>query len=328
VSFAGKTRHGEPTHSPAHNYVSLSSKQLTNSSKYLILCLSTVKYHEVPRKKVNMEPLLTTEEVADYLRVDIVTVRRLVNRGELTAYRIGSEYRFTQADIDDFVKQQRVHIGENGRKEPFKHFTVGAREAMALAVNEARRLEHNYVGTEHMLLGLASEGEGVAAHVLNSLGFELDKARNEIVSIIKHAQEQSNPVLSKIKAAMFQGESVLAGRQVGLTPRAKKVIELAADEAKSMGHHYIATEHLLLGIIREGEGLAVDVLKHLGIDPQQVRTKALEVMKAPVSATELPVVEDDPSALQKNLVTCSNCGKALPASYSFCYKCGNRLAQE
>ncbi len=275
-----------------------------------------------------MEPLLTTEEVADYLRVDIVTVRRLVNRGDLNSYRIGSEYRFTREDIDEFVKRQRVHIGENARKEPFKHFTERARKAMALAVNEARRLEHNYVGTEHMLLGLASEGEGVAAHVLNSLGFELDKARNEIVSIIKHAQKQSNPVLSKIKATMLQGESVLAGCQVGLAPRAKKVIELAADEAKSMGHHYIATEHLLLGILREGEGLAVDVLKHLGIDPQQVRTKVLEVLKAPESATELPVAEDDPSAHRKNLVTCSNCGTELPASYSFCYKCGNRLAQE
>jgi excisionase family DNA binding protein len=271
-----------------------------------------------------MEPLLTTEEVADFLRVDIVTVRRLVNRGELTAYRIGSEYRFTRADLEGFVNRQRVSTGENARKEPFKYFTERARHVMALAVDEARRLEHNYIGTEHMLLGLVSEGEGVAARVLSSFGVELDKTRNEIVSILKHGQERSNPVLSKIKSAMLQGEIVLAGRQAVLTLRAKKVIELAADESKSLRHHYIDTEHLLLGIIREGEGLAVDVLKHLGIDPQQVRTKTLEVLKASGS----PVVEDDPSSLASNMVNCSNCGTVLPASYAFCYKCGNQLAQE
>ena len=136
-----------------------------------------------------MEPLLTTEEVAEFLRVDIATVRRLVNRGELPAYRIGNEYRFTRVDLEEFIKRQRVSAGENAKKEPFKNFTEQARKAMLLSVREASRLEHNYVGTEHMLLGLVSEGEGVAAHVLSSFGVELDKTRNEIVSMLKQGQE-------------------------------------------------------------------------------------------------------------------------------------------
>src|SRR5689334_1536015 len=128
---------------------------------------SNVKYSKVFRKKVIMESLLTTEEIADFLRVDIVTVRRLVNRGELPAYRIGNEYRFTRVDLEEFIKRQRVSTGENARKGLFKNFTEQARKAMVLSVDEARRLEHNFVGTEHMLLGLVSEGEGVAAHVLS-----------------------------------------------------------------------------------------------------------------------------------------------------------------
>jgi len=226
-----------------------------------------------------MEPLLTTEEVADFLRVDIVTVRRLVNRGELTAYRIGGEYRFTRADLEDFLKRQRIPRGEDTKKEPFKYFTERARRVMGLAESEARRLEHSYIGTEHMLLGLVSEGEGVAAHVLSSFGVELDKTRNEIVSILKQGQEKSNPVLSKIKSAMVQGEIVIAGRQVALTKRARKVMGLAVDEAKLFGHKYIGTEHLLLGILREGEGLAVGVLQNLGVDLEKVRSETLQVIQ-------------------------------------------------
>jgi excisionase family DNA binding protein len=226
-----------------------------------------------------MEPLLTSEEVADFLRVDIVTVRRLVNRGELAAYRIGNEYRFTRVDLEEFIKSQRVTTGENSQKGLFRNFTERARKAMVLSVDEARRLEHNFVGTEHMLLGLVSEGEGVAAHVLSSFGVELDKIRSEIVSILKQGQEKSNPVLSKIKSAMMQGEIVLAGRQVAMTGRAKKVIELAVDEARLLGHQYIGTEHLLLGILREGEGLAVGVLENLGIDLERVRSETIQIIQ-------------------------------------------------
>jgi excisionase family DNA binding protein len=247
-----------------------------------------------------MEPLLTTEEVAEFLRVDIVTVRRLVNRGELPAYRIGNEYRFTRVDLEEFIKRQRVSAGENAKKEPFKNFTEQARKAMLLSVREASQLEHNYVGTEHMLLGLVSEGEGVAAHVLSSFGVELDKTRNEIVSMLNHGREKSNPVLSKIKTAMHQGEIVFAGRQAALTGRAKKVMGLAVDEASLLGDLYIGTEHLLLGILREGEGLAVGVLENLGVDLEKVRNETLQMLKHADALRAETLPEDTKPGVEEN----------------------------
>jgi excisionase family DNA binding protein len=247
-----------------------------------------------------MEPLLTTEEVAEFLRVDIVTVRRLVNRGELPAYRIGNEYRFTRVDLEEFIKRQRVSAGENAKKEPFKNFTEQARKAMLLSVREASRLEHNYVGTEHMLLGLVSEGEGVAAHVLSSFGVELDKTRNEIVSMLNHGREKSNPVLSKIKTAMHQGEIVFAGRQAALTGRAKKVMGLAVDEASLLGHHDIGTEHLLLGILREGEGLAVGVLENLGVDLEKMRSETLQMLNHADALRVETLPEDTKHGVEEN----------------------------
>ena len=234
-----------------------------------------------------MDPLLTTEEVAEFLRVDIVTVRRLVNRGELPAYRIGNEYRFTRADLEEFLKGQRVPAGEGTKKEPFKSFTERARKVMVIAADEAQRLEHNYIGTEHMLLGLVGEGEGVAAQVLGSFGLQLDKIRSEIVAILKQDQKRSNPVLGKIKTVMMQGEIVLAGRKAVLTGRAKKVLELSVDEARALGHKYIGTEHLLLGILREGGGLAVGVMEDLGVDVEKVRSETILMLKhADASRTE------------------------------------------
>lgn len=233
-----------------------------------------------------MEKLLTTEEVADYLRVDVVTVRRLVNRGDLAAYRIGGEYRFTEPDVEEFVKRQRVSTGEQGNREMFGYFNEGARKVMKLAITEAEKLGHNYVGTEHMLLGLASEGEGLAAHILGSFDFDIERARNAIRGILEQGQQRSNPVLSKIKAAMFQGEVLAQGRQVSLTKRAKKVIELALIEAKRMEHHYVGTEHLLLGILIEGDGLALGVLEMMGIDPGKVRAKTLEELNTPKKEEE------------------------------------------
>jgi ATP-dependent Clp protease ATP-binding subunit ClpC len=152
---------------------------------------------------------------------------------------------------------------------------------MKLAMAEAEKLGHTYVGTEHMLLGMADEGEGLAAHVLREFDFDIVKARQAIVDALKQGQQGSNTVVSKIKAAMLQGEVLAQGRQVALTKRAKKVIELALVEAKRMDHRSIGTEHLLLGILLEGDGLAVGVLETLGIDPAQVRAKILDELTAP-----------------------------------------------
>ncbi len=233
-----------------------------------------------------MEKLYTTEEIAEYLKVDVVTVRRLVNRGDLTAYRIGGEYRFTETDITDFVKRQRVPTVDQANQDAFRYFTERARKTLALAHSEAQKLGHNYMGTEHMLLGLAAEGEGIAARALSNFDFDLDKAREAIVQILKRGQERS-PVMSKIKAAVFQGETGMTGGQVGLTRRARKVIELSVVEAKRLGHHYIGTEHLLLGIITEGDGLAVGVLEYLGINPQELRAKTMEILRRPADVTQM-----------------------------------------
>src|SRR2546429_1011970 len=141
----------------------------------------------------------------------------------------------------------------------FDKFTERARRVLTLAQEEALRFNHNYIGTEHLLLGLVREGEGVAAKVLANLGVELNKVRSAVEFIIG------------------RGDRAVMG-EIGLTPRAKKVIELAVDEARRLGHHYIGTEHLLLGLVREGEGVAAGVLENLGVRLEKVRTQTVNVL--------------------------------------------------
>ena len=154
----------------------------------------------------------------------------------------------------------------------FDRFTERARKVLTLAQEEAQRFNHNYIGTEHLLLGLVREGEGVAAKVLSNLGVELTKVRSAVEFIIG------------------RGERQVVG-EIGLTPRAKKVIELAVDEARRLGHHYIGTEHLLLGLIREGEGIAAGVLESLGVSLEKVRSEVIKVLTrsgAPPQVFDVP----------------------------------------
>jgi ATP-dependent Clp protease ATP-binding subunit ClpC len=144
-------------------------------------------------------------------------------------------------------------------KERFDKFTERTRKVLSLAQEEARRLNHNYIGTEHLLLGLVREGDGVAAKVLSNLGVELDRVRGAVESIIG------------------RGDRIVLG-DIGLTPRAKKVIELAVDESRRLNHHYIGTEHLLLGLVREGEGIAAGVLESLGVNLEKVRSQTIQVL--------------------------------------------------
>jgi len=130
---------------------------------------------------------------------------------------------------------------------------------LSLAQEEAQRFQHNYIGTEHLLLGLVREGEGVAAKVLEDLGVELIQVRSAVEFIIN------------------RGDRIVLG-EIGLTPRAKKVIELAVDEARRLNHHYIGTEHILLGLVREGEGIAAGVLESQGVNLEKVRTGTLKVL--------------------------------------------------
>ncbi len=141
----------------------------------------------------------------------------------------------------------------------FDKFTERARRVLTLAQEEAQRFNHNYIGTEHLLLGLVREGDGVAAKVLANLGVELNKVRSAVEFIIGRGDRQSS------------GE-------IGLTPRAKKVIELAVDEARRLSHSYIGTEHLLLGLVREGEGIAAGVLESLGVNLERVRAETQRIL--------------------------------------------------
>ena len=143
----------------------------------------------------------------------------------------------------------------------FEKFSERARRVLSLAQEEAQRFNHNYIGTEHILLGLVRETEGVAARVLSNLNVELVKVRSAVEFIIG------------------RGERPTPG-EIGLTPRAKKVIELAVDEARRLNHHYIGTEHLLIGLMREGEGVAAGVLESLGVSLEKVRDETSRIIQS------------------------------------------------
>jgi ATP-dependent Clp protease ATP-binding subunit ClpC len=180
----------------------------------------------------------------------------------------------------------------------FDKFTERARRVLTLAQEEALRFNHNYIGTEHLLLGLVREGEGVAAKVLANLGVELNKVRSAVEFIIG------------------RGDRAVMG-EIGLTPRAKKVIELAVDEARRLGHHYIGTEHLLLGLVREGEGIAAGVLESLGVSLDKVRAEVTRILSQSMpqgaaqgarAATRTPTVDQ----LGIDLTSAARAGKLDP----------------
>ncbi|MEZ0230266.1 MAG: ATP-dependent Clp protease ATP-binding subunit, partial [Planctomycetota bacterium] len=150
----------------------------------------------------------------------------------------------------------------------FDRFTDRARKVMGLARQEAQRFNHEYIGTEHILLGLIQEGSGVAANVLRNLDVDLDKIRREVEKIVQ------------------SGPSMVTMGQLPFTPRAKKVLELSVEEASNLGHNYIGTEHLLLGLIRENEGVAAQVLMNLGLKLEEVREEVLELLGADMSNSE------------------------------------------
>jgi len=151
--------------------------------------------------------------------------------------------------------------GPSRETDRFDKFTDGARRVLTLAQDEAQRFNHNYIGTEHLLLGLVREGDGIAARALENLGADLAKVRSTVEFIIG------------------QGDHAVSG-EVGLTPRAKRVIELAIDESRATDAHEIGTEHLLLGLVREGEGIAAGVLESVGITLDQARAEVIRLRGA------------------------------------------------
>ena len=149
----------------------------------------------------------------------------------------------------------------------FERFTDRARRVVVLALEEARLLNHNYVGTEHLLLGLIHEGQGVAAKALELLGIRLEAVRAQVEEIIG------------------QGQSAPTGH-IPFTPRAKKVLELSLREAQQLGHNYIGTEHILLGLIREGDGVAARVLVKLGADLSRARGQVIGLLSGETGGVE------------------------------------------
>jgi ATP-dependent Clp protease ATP-binding subunit ClpA len=196
-------------------------------------------------------------------------------------------------------------------RKRFDKLTKRAKKVLSLAQEEAQSFQHNYIGTEHILLGLIREGEGVAAKVLYDLGVELNKARSAVEFIIG------------------RGDRIVLG-EIGLTPRSKKVIELAIDEAHRLNHHYVGTEHLLLGLVREGEGIASGVLESLGANLEKVRRQTLQVLAQCSTATTYtlpplppeaaPLVGESDSALQ-----CTICQARCPSYFRYCFHCGCKL---
>jgi ATP-dependent Clp protease ATP-binding subunit ClpA len=149
----------------------------------------------------------------------------------------------------------------------FERFTDRARRVVVLAQEEARLLNHDYIGTEHLLLGLAHEGQGVAAKALELLGIRLEVLRPQVESIIG------------------RGQWAPSGH-IPFTPRAKTVLELSLRESKQLGHNYIGTEHILLGLIREGEGVAAQVLVKLGADQARVRQQVIQLLSGSAGGPE------------------------------------------
>jgi ATP-dependent Clp protease ATP-binding subunit ClpC len=176
----------------------------------------------------------------------------------------------------------------------FEKFTDKARRVVVLAQEEAKLLNHNYIGTEHILLGLIHEGEGVAAKALESLGINLDAVRDQVQEIIG------------------QGQQAPSGH-IPFTPRAKKVLELSLREALQLGHSYIGTEHLLLGLIREGEGVAAQVLTRLGADTNRVRQQVIQLLSG-FQGKETVQVGGDQVAPQKGSQILDQYGKNLTQS--------------
>jgi ATP-dependent Clp protease ATP-binding subunit ClpA len=144
----------------------------------------------------------------------------------------------------------------------FERFTERARQVVVLAENEARALKHNYIGTEHILLGLLREEEGLAARVLESLDITVEEVRAQVAQIVG------------------QGDEVTPG-EIPFTPRTRKVLELALREALSLGHNYIGTEHILLGLVRHNEGVAASILLDLDADTEKIRNEIIRMLSGP-----------------------------------------------
>jgi excisionase family DNA binding protein len=293
---------------------------------------------------------LTLDEASYILSLDRTTVAKYLRENTIIGFQIGREWLIPEEELRTYVRrmidERREEARQTGEaawqwpdpdrgsgkgpvpvykklfardapaKQGFERFTGRARRVLALAQEEAMRLNHTYMGTEHLLLGLLAEGEGLAAQVLRNLGVDLDKARGKVEFIIGH------------------GKRSVEGH-VGLTPRAKKVIKLALDEAQRLDHRFVGTEHLLLGLLREGEGIAAGVLEKMGVQLDQARAATLRALEqqgeeradqpAHAGVPPLPAEAVTLLAPQQEGLTCADCGARSPLYFRYCFHCGARL---
>lgn len=297
---------------------------------------------------------LSLEEVAYILSLDRTTVAKYLREGTIAGFQIGREWLVPEEELRRYVKGlaqgmrtpvstdpvtvrgllERVRedmplVGSRRKRaEPamslqdrFNKFTERARHAMALAQEEAISLGHHYIGTEHLLLGLAREEEGVAAIILTRLGADQARLRSAVEFIVK------------------RGEATPVG-EVGFTPRSKKAIELAVDEARRLGHQYLGTEHLLLGLLREEDGIGADILESLGITLQKARVEMLQVLqhgrptrgepddRAPDPAPPVPPEAASLVGDAEEATICAVCGAQVPRYFRYCFNCGIALGAD
>src|SRR5215207_8087215 len=203
--------------------------------------------------------------------VSRITARRRSRRRGGPICRVGCDL-VDEADTEIGIGRRQGFGRAYPEVQVFERFTDRARRVVVLAQEEARMLRHNYIGTEHILLGLVRERDGVAARALDSLNIRLEAVRQQVEEIIG------------------QGQAAPTGH-IPFTPRAKKVLELSLREALQLGHNYIGTEHILLGLIREGEGVAAQVLQQLGADLNRVRQTVVQLLSGYRAGAEVTGVE-------------------------------------
>jgi excisionase family DNA binding protein len=248
------------------------------------------------------EPLLTTEDVANLLKVEVVTVRRLVGRGELAAYRVGGEYRFSQADVQDYLKRQylparsgqerfgaktertRFWVSEvlqrvqrregskEGRGAAGERFTDRAQAVLKATQEKAEAMGSDSIEPAHLLLGLATERGGLGSRALAEMGVTAD----QIEGVLKtHAAFAGEPRTGP-EAPLKLGEATMAA------------LRRAVDQANKLKHDYVGTEHLLLGLLADSQGAAVSILRELKIEAGKVRAHVQKLIREDAAGTPPP----------------------------------------
>jgi len=234
-----------------------------------------------------MEPLLTTDEVAAWLRVEVVTVRRLIGRGDLLAYRIGNEYRFKTGDLEAFLERQRVNDGADGEglgSSQGDQFTKRAYAALERARVEATRSGRRDVDAEDLLLGLMHDEENVAALALGALSITPVEVRRALKQEMEQDSDTAASQGGVIDAVGLMtrrlSERGASVQGIDLTARAHKVLRLAVDEALRIGRPMVGTGQLLLGLMREDAGATARALRTLGVPLDEIRQQMTRIVKA------------------------------------------------